>query len=632
MIKCENSNLLFEKLNLKEATNNTCPIDVTRDMLIKELMCGDLQAIGNEIMDDKDRLWGLFYYINKSSTSPFGFTFLGNEVSIPIVTEQPLINRKSSVRKTSSIPILTEPPLISKKTSVRKRSSRKIDNNNKPIRSPSTKQIFLSTTPKQQTRKKGLFNIFGSRNNQTRRNNRERGRWFGGTNRYNDNKNLYISLLNKEMSVPDMYQGNLYPSWGVCRNGSTSFNTLTMLKPLDRIQLYVYGSSLPIKNTYTSPMGLGSDQYCANTLYFYKFIKNISRIISLQGCGLNWNSISLPPSKQLPYLPPQCEGLEEKKIWDIMCRSNDTEYDPNNSSLLEYYWIDMAGGFFETYNDIVSLDFTDPQTTTLIHCLAGFGRTGTTLLLILSKYYFSEINGKLSRFNKEFNTSFTHPRDKRKQSSIICKNLKKLLNEYLKIDLSYGDNTIRGLDIDYIININSLIERFKVSSVTTEVFNFIHDGEISLTLLNVFITRINYIIYFTAYINKVPQVNLYGLYSRDELNKIVRYITMDNMLEFPLFFPMKIDVPYFESHVYTSTIPTTLGINPIIPQNNYTPPPQTNVVNLDEDKGDDRPSINVRPTVDLPIQEEGKFISPLAKRQQSKRQQYTPSELYDVDI
>ena len=599
MINCDNSNFLFEKLNSNETTNNTCPDGVTKDMLLKELLCGDLQAMGNEIMDDIDSLWGLFYYMNTNSTSPFGFTFLGSEETIPIVTE-PIKNRKSSVRNKSTINV----------------------NNN--TRKSSTKRNFSSKTPKQQSRKGRLFNLFGSRNNQ--RTPKRRERLFGGANRYNDNNNLYISLLNKSEDVPLIYQGDLLPHWGACRDGS-SFNTLTMLKPVNGIQLYVYGSSLPIKNTYSSPMSLGDKQYCANTLFFYRFIKNISRIISLQGCGLDWNSIRLPPSKNLPFLPSQCKGLEERHIWDTLCKSNDDDYDSNNSSLLEYYWLDMTGGFFETFKDIISLDFTNPETTTLIHCYAGFGRTGTTLLLILSRYFFSQ-RDQSSRFNEMFNKLIDNSiMIKRTHSSSICKFLMKLLMGHLKLDL-LTDNTHGELNQENIVNMRGLISKFDVSSVTTEVFNFISNNTISLTLLNVFITRINYIIYFTAYMNGFPRVNLYKLYSRDELNDVVRYITINNMLEFPLRFPIKVDVQN------TRNIPAVSGLQRIIPRHSYTPspPPPTDVVNLDEDKGDDRPSENRPPSVDIPTQEERTFTSPLAKRQQSKRQQNNPTGLVDVEI
>ena len=51
MSKCDNSNFLFEKLFLAEATSDVCPTDVTLDMLKHELICGDLQA-NVELMKD----------------------------------------------------------------------------------------------------------------------------------------------------------------------------------------------------------------------------------------------------------------------------------------------------------------------------------------------------------------------------------------------------------------------------------------------------------------------------------------------------------------------------------------------------------------------------------------------------
>jgi hypothetical protein len=288
----------------------------------------------------------------------------------------------------------------------------------------------------------------------------------------------------------------------------------------------------------------------------------------------------------------------------------------------------MTGGFFETFKDIISLDFTNPETTTLIHCYAGFGRTGTTLLLILSRYFFSQ-RDQSSIFNEMFNKPIDNSiLIKRTHSSSICKFLMKLLMGHLKLDL-LNNNTDGELNQQNFKCINGLISKFDVSSVTTEVFNFIHNNTISLTLLNVFITRINYIIYFTAYMNGFPRVNLYKLYSRDELNDVVRYININNMLEFPLRFPIKIEVQN------TRTIPAVSGLQRIIPRHSYTPSPPlplTDVVNLDEDKGDDRPSENRPPSVDIPTQEERTFTSPLAKRQQSRRQRNDPTGLVTVEI
>lgn len=622
MSNCDNSIFLFEQLNNPKNNLETCPDNVTRDMLLKELMCKDLEAINDDLINDKNMLWKIFYYNNRSSTSPFGFTFRDGEIAEPLQTRIPTtrsMKRATTTKRNTN---------ASKRMTSTKRGN-VVNNENKVTTQPSKKE------------RRGFFNLFGKKN--TRR--VQRGRMFGGNARYDANRNTYISLLNESMSDPEQNFDDFRPMWRFGKMGN-AFHTLSKLKPVDGLPIYVHGTSLPLQDTFEYPKSLGGKQYCANTLFFYKYVKNISRIISLQGCGLNWNLISLPTNVKLPFRPSNCQDLDEKRNWDNISKSNDTQYDDTKSSILEYYWIDMTSGFFDTYESIVSLDYTNPQLKTIVHCYAGYGRTGVTLLTILCKYFYSSVNRK-----KDFNILFNKPpqaiKDKRKQSSMVCRVLMSILFNHLEID-TLSDDTF-GLNEDCIREINTSIEKFDITAVTHEVFlgwasntnSMTNRVSISLTALNMLITRLNYVIYFTAYVNNIRQVNLYQLYRVDTITPHLPFITSDNLFEFPLLNPIQVEVKPFTRSLNHPNTSIYFGIDTIQPQPDFTAPPQTIYDHSDDPIGDERrSSIQDIPTPDerqttiqnLSTPTEKIFTSPFAKRQQARQQQNNVSELHDVSF
>lgn len=612
MSNCDNSIFLFEQLNNSENTFDKCPNDVTQDMLIKELMCKDLEAISEETIN-KNMLWKIFYYNNKSSNSPFGFTFINGEISIPIVTE-PLQTRtptSRSMKRTTNTKRLT--------------STKRVNNVNKTI----------SQSPKKE--KSGFFNLFGKKN--TRKQHRQR-LLFGGNGLYDANKNTYIDFLNESIVGPKEEQtyDNFKPVWRFGKTGN-AFHTLSKLKNVDGIPLYVHATSLPIKDAFESPKSLGINQYCANTLFFYKYVKNIKRIISLQGCGLDWNLISLPNNITLPFTPSNCQDLDEKRNWDNVSKSDDSQYNDRQSLLLEYYWVDMTSGFFDTYESIVSLDYTNPQLKTIIHCYAGYGRTGTTLLMILCKYFYSSVN-KQKSFGKMFNIPPFAIKDKRKQSSRMCDVLMNILYTYMELDTLSDDSS--GLSDECIREINSSISKFDIIAVIREIFyGWTHqeNGQtiISLTAMNMLITRINYVIYFTAYINNIPQVNLYQLYNMTTIAPHLSYINDVNKFEFLLLNPIQVKVRLFTRSLNNPDTSTYFGINIIQPTHNYVAPPQTTYDYSDDPKGDERlSSIQDIPLPDKSISsiETNPKISqsPLSKQRERQRQRNQPNKSGFEDI
>lgn len=631
MSNCDNSIFLFEQLNNLENNLETCPPDVTKDMLLKELMCKDLEVIDDTLINDKNMLWRLFYYNNRNSNNPFGFTFRHGEIDIPIVNE----------------PLQTKMPT----THSMKQPTTTKRNDNAAKRITSTKRGNIVNSKNKLTRQSSKkerskffnFNLYGNKN--TRKQQRHVNRlMFGGNDRYDKNRNTYTSLLKESMIDPEQKFDDFRPVWRFGKMGN-AFHTLSKLKPVNGLPIYVHGTSLPLQDTFESPKSLGVKQYCANTLFFYKYVKNISRIISLQGCGLDWNLISLPNNLTLPFRPSNCQDLGEKRNWDNVNKSNDTQYDETKSSIFEYYWVDMTSGFFDTYESIVSFDYTNPQLKTLVHCYAGYGRTGVTLLTILCKYFYSSVNRK-----KDFNNMFNKPphliKDRRNQSSIICRVLMSILFNHLELDTLSDDTS--GLNEDCIREINTSITKFDISAVTHEVFlswasninTTTNQVSISLTELNMLITRLNYVIYFTAYVNNIPQVNLYQLYRLDTLTPHLPFINSDNLFEFPLLNPIQIHVKPFTSSLNDPNISIYLGIDTIQPQHNYISP-QPIYDYSDNPIGDERRSS----TQDIPSPDERQptaakptyntpqlFTSPLDKRQQVKQQQNDVGELHNVSF
>jgi hypothetical protein len=273
-----------------------------------------------------------------------------------------------------------------------------------------------------------------------------------------------------------------------------------------------------------------------------------------------------------------------------------------------------------------------------------------TLLTILCKYFYSSANRK-----KDFNILFNKPpqaiKDKRKQSSMVCRVLMSILFNHLELD-TLPDDTI-GLNEDCIREINTSIRKFDTDAVTHEVFlgwasntnSATNQVSISLSELNMLITRLNYVIYFTAYINNIRQVNLYQLYTIHTITPHLQYITSDNLFEFPLLNPIQVEVRPFTRSLNHPNTSIYFGIDTIQPQVNYTTQPQTNYDHSDDPIGDIRRSSNQDiPTPDerqsniqqLSTPAEKIFISPFARRhqarQQARQQQNAVGELVDVSF
>lgn len=282
-------------------------------------------------------------------------------------------------------------------------------------------------------------------------------------------------------AVDNINNGNP-PFW------ASGFSTLVRIKDIDGVPVFVRGTSLPEPNEANST----SNQYSTNTMIFYRYIKNIPRIISLQGCDLNWDNMNCT------YRPRYCDDLNEKENWNKICNQlvvPSTRRVTNH--IQEFHWIDMSAGFFDVYKSISTIDFTNSKNYSIIHCLAGFGRTGTILMLILCINYYKLKPGE---YEADFLSPYTNDPDNKIRSNAIITKLKLLFDTYIDTDQDIPTNI--GLDPNMINKIKRNIA-FDVSKIKQELFEHFYkrgssNRRVNYTSLNVLISRINYILYFTA--------------------------------------------------------------------------------------------------------------------------------------
>ena len=473
-----------------------CPTTITKKMLSDELMTGDLQLYIKDV--DEDYLWNQYLYINTVSTNKFGF------VNSPFDKVQPFQqylytgnlarNKVGSLRSRSHRGEVKE-----KSASVKRRGNTvKVNVPNGKSKSKSKTYNTRSPTPyyMKNTRhigRKGRSQTYSAL-------------MVGGENQ-----------MRKRMVIEGLNNG-IYPHW------SSGLSTIIKINKINNKDIYARGTSLPVPN---EPLPAGSvispDQYCTNTMNFYRYVKNIPNIISLQGCDLDWTGYR--------YKPKYCDNLEEKANWNKICNEYDNNTTPRTDHIKEFYWVDMSAGFFSVYKSLSDIDFTDISNSSIIHCLAGFGRTGTVLMLIICINHYKE-------FPDEYETDFLTPEsndpNNSKTSNRIIRKLKSLFHQYLEVD--------QEIPIDPAIPINDrtkdtlkrLIFSFGIEKIFDELFtNFYRRGarnrQVNYTSLNVLVTRINYILYFTAKACNQTSVILYETHQHNATS-VGNTLVMDSLV------------------------------------------------------------------------------------------------------
>ena len=477
----------------------TCPEPITKKMLLAELMTGDLSSYIKTV--DKEYLWNIYLYINTVSTNRFGF------VKSPFYEVQPwqqyLYSKKFSINQIGS-PRLSSSQY--KRNSTIKRASNKYDyklgiNYKKPnYKKPNLKsKTYRDPTPY----RVGIYR-------------KKRPTTYSSRLVYGGGNEVRMRSI-----VDDCLNSGIHPHW------KSRFSTIVKISNINNKPIYVRGTSLPVPNKPSPACSLcNRDDFCTNTLNFYRYIKNIPNLISLQGCGLDWTGYR--------YNPKHCDDLDEKEIWNRICNEYDNVTEPSqmrNDHMKEFYWVDMSAGFFSVYNSLSNIDFTDISNSSIIHCLAGFGRTGTVLMLIICINYYKDFP---SKYEADFLTLEEDDLDYSKTSNRIIRKLKWLFYQYVELDQEIPIDDEISINEETRDRIKRLITSFDANTIQEELFtNFYRRGsrnnQINYTSLNVLVTRINYILYFTAIACGLHDVVLYEMHTHKP-TPINNPIIMDSLV------------------------------------------------------------------------------------------------------
>jgi len=249
------------------------------------------------------------------------------------------------------------------------------------------------------------------------------------------------------------------PSW---QSGARQWTTLVKLKGL-----HIYGSSIPHEDTYQ----------CLATFLFYMHVKNIKRIISLQGCDVI--DVDHTPGNCNGHIYPDKKYKDrhyESRIWNSLKEMSLFHSKDAYIEFLNHRIIDMTAGNFSEWCQLYVMSYTNEDQITLIHCLAGFGRTGSILLLIFLKYYYERNPDKKEDISKEW-LGYSSGNDMLIEIILL-----------FQADLEVDDNPSVNQEL------NADIINFDPESIIHELTNIIdRSGQVSLTLANIIIIRMNYI-------------------------------------------------------------------------------------------------------------------------------------------
>ena len=276
------------------------------------------------------------------------------------------------------------------------------------------------------------------------------------------NKKRNISIKKGGVPPPSLHypinKPLMNPQWNL--GIQHKWNTLTTLVNFPQ-KNYLWGSSIPSQ---------GNNANLFETLAFYMYFKQINRIVSLQSCALDENIPMIQTNDYQCRVDPLFQNVEDK-MWDNLKYINKNKLNNRSIELLNYAIEDMAAGTINSWNRLTSLpDITKPENSTLIHCYAGFGRTGSILAYYIMKHSLSKVN----LLQPYFGTGY--------ESNHCYEVLIDMIMDHVKIDTS---GLIAGTDIYNRIN------GFNTKDMVDEFFNIksVFHGRL-------FLTRINYIIIY----------------------------------------------------------------------------------------------------------------------------------------
>ena len=316
------------------------------------------------------------------------------------------------------------------------------------------------------------------------------------------------------------------------------FNTLTVLSLRDiagKLICKVYGSSLP---------------YGDNTQELYRYFYNsvgIKTIISLQACGTTTDVVHLKSCDNMKW--SQIRGSKtEREIWEKI------EVKKHKSKFIEIEWKDMTAPSFDVMDEINGYPIW--SSPTLIHCYAGFGRTGTILFLFWFRW--TILNKMFVVFDLKSKTD-------------VQIGYQALLHPFLKCAISPVAKSTRSsemyfrllLQFNNCLSIGYLDPKFTVGSTYTiermcgELFKIE-----TLTSANLFVARMNYVLlYIALFLNEQVDYSKYlGLPPQGgKITSIYLYPLHNN-------YPLRKNK--FDEHTIFQS-PTPTHINTYVANNNF---------------------------------------------------------------
>lgn len=262
----------------------------------------------------------------------------------------------------------------------------------------------------------------------------------------------HLKHLKKGRKSKKIYKGG-------SRYFETGFNTLTVLTLTHndgRIAAKIYGSSLPY-NSNIKP------------LYDFFKIKGINTMISFQNCDNTIDNTHIYCCKKYGWQKPT--SLKAQEVWE----ENGTGLYINNEIK------DMTSGSLENFKILYKCPVW--KNPTLIHCYAGYGRTGSALLYYWFRFEtFIKKNGGYAALKKPFLGLSS--------SSLMYDTLLQGFRSCIRIHNDPTSQTWSKITNGSHFNTTYLInEVFKCSSLFSK---------------NLFITRINYILLYTAFFLALP--------------------------------------------------------------------------------------------------------------------------------
>jgi hypothetical protein len=244
------------------------------------------------------------------------------------------------------------------------------------------------------------------------------------------------------------------PSW---RTGTRPWTTLVKIN-----NLHVYGSSIPHEDVYN----------CMATLKFYMHVKNIKRIISLHACDIATNADhcngTLYPDKTI-------DQHYESRVWNALKDMSKLHNEDPYIEFVNHYIQDMTAGTLTEWSALYNYNYANPNQITLIHCAAGFGRTGSILFLIW-------LNSKYENNHRSMNEIWDPFLGFPNGFDMIIN----LQDEFFN-NIILDNNPVQNDEC------NDDIIAFDPANIVDELFNVMGKNRLlSLYLINLLITRINY--------------------------------------------------------------------------------------------------------------------------------------------